>query len=84
MSEREGPERTVRVMFSCHGCKWRTFERYVAQGDSGIDDFCTKFEPKKVIPNYDTPSWCPFRRSGDDKVVEAGHCKDWSGITPRS
>jgi hypothetical protein len=77
MNQRQGPERTVKVRFSCYRCQYNDSERYVHQSDSGFDYFCTFDGQRRVVPDhYDTPSWCPFRHPGDDEVVEAGHCAD--------
>ena len=75
-TQREGPE--VRVMYSCHGCKYQESEKYVCQDDWGFDNYCTHpaFEDRKYIGDSgtQTPDFCPFKvdlKAENEKLREA-------------
>lgn len=67
------------IAVECHGCSFNRNERYVMQGDTGRDVFCT--EPSVAEPNggdkyigdtnWTTPEWCPFRIDALENITNA-------------
>lgn len=55
-----GPK--LALIASCRDCAHCKSERYVHQGDSGCDVFCTANGGQRLIGDttWATPEWCPF------------------------
>lgn len=62
----QGPKKLIS--YSCFDCEHVVSERYVCQGDSGRDVYCTHSAvaadgPRSVGDStWSTPGWCPYMK----------------------